>query len=343
MTETMPPVREAIWRSRVHAESLVRFGADKPDVVVLSGDLTSSTEADGFKAAYPDRFFTMGMAEQNMMSVAGGLAREGLTPFVHTFAVFMYRRALDQIEMSIAYPNLPVKIVGFLPGITTPGGVSHQAINDLAVLRSVPNMTVLECGDAADVESILDVAYGVDGPVYLRMLRGSMPELFDGPMLLGQARQLGPVGDVLLLTSGICTGEGMRAVEALRAVGVEVGHLHISTLKPFDDPRVLDALSANALGVVTAENHTIIGGLGSAVAELMAENGIGRKLVRLGLQDTYAHGASEAYLVREYGLGAQAIADAIGGLAGAERVDVGDDMGDASAGAIVRDTPDEDL
>ena len=165
--------------SRVHAQNLVRFGREHPDVVVLSADLTSSTEAEDFKNACPDRFYSMGMAEQNMMSVAGGLAREGLVPLVHDFAVFMYRRALDQIEMSIAYPNLPVKMLGFLPGLTTPGGVSHQAINDLAVMTALPNVAVLECADATDVESVLAIAYAIDGPVYVRMLRershGSSP------------------------------------------------------------------------------------------------------------------------------------------------------------------------
>lgn len=163
-----------ILESKVHERNLVKWAADKPEVVVFSADLTSSTEIALFKETYPDRFYSFGMTEQNMMSAAGGMAREGFTPFVHTFAVFMYRRALDQIEMSIAYPNLRVRIFGFLPGITTPGGATHQAINDIGVLRTVPNMTILETGDATEVESVLDVAQSVDGPVYVRQLRGSL-------------------------------------------------------------------------------------------------------------------------------------------------------------------------
>lgn len=300
--------------SRVHARSLVEFASRHDDVVVLSGDLTSSTEADDFNAAYPDRFLSMGMAEQNMMSVAGGLARQGLRPFVHTFAVFMYRRALDQIEMSIAYADLPVVMVGFLPGITTPGGVSHQAINDVAILRSVPNMRILECGDAADVESVLDVAYAQDGPVYVRMIRGAIPRLFDTPMEFGRARVLAEGDEVLVLSSGICTEPAIDAVAALRARGVAVGHLHISTLKPFTDPVVIDRLS-RARRVVTVENHTTTGGLGSAVAELMAEHGVGSPLLRLGLQDTYAFGSSKDYLMRHFGLDSTGILESVAAFA----------------------------
>ena len=130
--------------TRVHANSIEAWGESNPDALVLSGDLTTSCEIDGFRDKFPDRFLSMGLAEQNMMSFAAGLAREGFIPHVHTFAVFMYRRALDQIEMSIAYPNLPVKLFGFLPGVTTPGGASHQAINDIAVIRSLPNFTMLD-------------------------------------------------------------------------------------------------------------------------------------------------------------------------------------------------------
>ncbi len=150
--------------SRVHAKNLVKWAADKPKVLVLSADLTSSTEIDLFRDTYPDRFLSMGIAEQNMLSFAAGLAREGFIPFVHTFAVFIYRRAYDQIAMSVAYPNLPVRMIGFLPGITTPGGATHQAIEDIAIMRALPNMTVLECGDATEVESVLDVIEKINGP-----------------------------------------------------------------------------------------------------------------------------------------------------------------------------------
>ncbi len=279
----------------------------------------------------------MGMAEQNMMGFAAGLAREGFFPYVHTFAVFIYRRPFDQVAMSIAYPNLPVRLIGFLPGITTPGGVTHQAIDDVALMRALPNMTVLECGDATDVESVLDVAQAVNGPVYVRMLRGEVPRLFDraDPMRLGQARVLpapatkgvvdtsrtgrpGSEGsDVTILSSGICTEEAMRATAALSACGVGLRHLHISTHKPFADPAVSEACASARQGVITMENHTVIGGLGSAVAEMMAEAGLGKRLIRIGLKDKYAHGASRAYLMKKYGLDATALVRAVEQLIGA--------------------------
>jgi transketolase len=203
--------------SRVHASNLVTWSSDKPEVLVLSADLSSSTEIDLFKSAYPDRFISCGIAEQNMLSVAGGLAREGFIPMVHTFAVFIYRRAYDQVAMSVAYPNLPVKIFGFLPGLTTPGGATHQAIEDISLMRSLPNMTVLECGDATDTESVLDLAYRINGPVYVRMLRGEIPRLFrkEEIMSLDEPRIVRNGKDILIVSSGICTAETMKAAAFL--------------------------------------------------------------------------------------------------------------------------------
>lgn len=302
--------------TRVHAKNLVEWAREKPNIVVLSADLTSSTEIDLFKNAYPKRFFSMGIAEQNMLSFAGGLAREGLIPLIHTFAVFIYRRAYDQIAMSVAYPNLPVKMFGFLPGIMTPGGATHQAIEDISVMRSLPNMTILECGDATDVESVLDVATAVNGPVYVRILRGEIPRLFAAsePMQLGKSRIISEGDDLVLLSSGICTEEAVRATQALTKKGVSIQHMHISTLKPFNDDTVLEAIANSRYGVITMENHSIIGGLGTIIAERMAEEGLGKKLVRIGLRDTFVHGASKQYLMKEYGLDAMAL------IAEAERV-----------------------
>lgn len=297
--------------ARVHERNLVKWAADKPEVVVFSADLTNSTEIGLFKETYPDRFYSFGMTEQNMMSAAGGMAREGFTPFVHTFAVFMYRRALDQIEMSIAYPNLRVRIFGFLPGITTPGGASHQAINDIGILRTVPNMTILETGDATEVESVLDVAQSIDGPVYVRQLRGQIPRLFKEPMKFGKSRTLSKGSDITLLTSGIMTEEASKVTKVLRENGISITHLHISTHKPFVDDTVLDAIDKAKYGVITMENHTIFGGLGSSVAELMAENGIGKRLVRIGLRDTYAHGGSKEYLMKYYRIDAMSLVKAV--------------------------------
>jgi len=299
--------------ARPHQQNFIDWAADKPEVIVLSADLTNSCEVGRWRDTYPDRFFSMGMAEQNMMGFAAGLAREGFEPWLHTFSVFLYRRPLDQLQMSIAYPALKVRLVGFLPGIMTPGGVTHQAIDDIAVLRAIPNMTILETGDATEVETVLDVAHSINGPVYIRMLRGEVPRLFpkEEALIFNRARRLMEGDDILVITSGICTEEAMRVLPAIQERGIGIAHLHISTHKPFDDPSVLAALRNAKKGIFTLENHTVIGGLGSAVAEMMATNGIGIPLTRLGLQDTYAHGASQKFLMKEYGLDAHALVSAI--------------------------------
>jgi transketolase len=304
--------------SRVHAKNLIKWAADKPNVLVLSADLTSSTEIDLFRDTYPDRFLSMGIAEQNMLSWASGLAREGFVPFVHTFAVFIYRRAYDQIAMSVAYSNLPVRMIGFLPGITTPGGATHQAIEDVAVMRALPNMTILECGDATEVETVLNVIEAINGPVYVRMLRGEVPRLFARPMEFGKARVLAEGMDLTVLSSGIMTEEAMRAVQILQKRGVSVQHMHISTLKPFKDESVMEAVAKSRFGAITMENHTIVGGLGSIIAEQMAERGMSKKLVRIGLPDTFAHGASKNYLMKKYRMDAMALISEVETLMGKE-------------------------
>lgn len=299
--------------TRPHQQNFIDWAKDKPEVLVLSADLTNSCEVGKWRDTYPARFFSMGMAEQNMMGFAAGLAREGFEPWLHTFSVFLYRRPLDQLQMSIAYPALKVRLVGFLPGIMTPGGVTHQAIEDIAILRTIPNMTILEVGDATEAQSVLDVAHAVDGPVYIRMLRGEVSRIFpvDEPFKLNTARILSTGNDLTLITSGIATEEALRAVPLLQGKGLGITHLHISTHKPFDDPRILAALRSAKHGVITMENHSVIGGLGSAVAEVMAENSISAPLSRIGLQDTYAHGASQKFLMSEYGLDAKALVERV--------------------------------
>jgi transketolase len=304
--------------ARPHQQNFIDWSADKPEVVVLTADLTNSCEVGKWRDTYPDRYFSMGMAEQNMIGVAGGMAREGFEPWLHTFAVFLYRRPLDQLQMSIAYPALKVRLVGFLPGIMTPGGVTHQAIEDLAIMRAIPNMTILEVGDATEAESMLDVAHAIDGPVYIRQLRGEVSRIFpkDEPMEFNKARILSTGKDITLVTSGIMTEEALRAIPLIQAQGVSVQHLHVSTIKPFDDPQVIKAVTSAKKGVITMENHTIVGGVGSAVAELMAEHGANAPLRRIGVRDTYAHGASQKHLMAELGLNANSLVEAVEELLG---------------------------
>jgi len=295
--------------SKPHTHNLAEWAKDRPNVLVLSADLTNSTEIDRFEFDFPSRFISAGIAEQNMLSVAAGLAREGFVPFIHTFAVFIYRRAFDQLAMSIAYSNLPVKMFGFLPGITTPGGATHQATDDIALVRSLPNMTIFEPGDATDIETILDPVMEVNGPVYIRMLRGDVPRLFDKkePFKKGVSRLLSRGTDFTVFSTGICTEEAIKAIKVLKSKGLSIEHYHVSTLKPFNAKQVMDSIAASKYGVITMENHTVMGGLGTIISEAMAEAGSGKKIYKLGLQDIFGHGAGKKYLMREYGFDALAL------------------------------------
>lgn len=302
--------------TRPYARAFEEYAVRHPEVLCLSADLTSSCEIDGFRDRHPGQFLSLGMAEQNMMSFAGGLGLAGFRPFLHSFGVFLYRRPYDQLIASVAYPRRPVRLMGFLPGITTPGGMTHQAIEDVAVMRAIPNMTVLDCGDATEVESVVEAADAIDGPVYCRILRGEVPRLFDTPLAVGRMRVLAEGRDVLIVTAGIATEEAMRATAALARAGVSIRHLHVSTLKPFDAATVVGHAESVHDGVVTLENHVTTGGLGSAVAEALAEAGLARRLIRLGLDDTFAHGGSRPYLMRHYGLDAIALVAAVERLTG---------------------------
>lgn len=302
--------------NRPYAKAFEKFAAGKPEILCLSADLTSSCEVDGFRDKYPDQFLSLGMAEQNMMSFAGGLGLAGFRPFIHTFGVFMYRRPYDQLMASVAYPRRKVRLMGFLPGITTPGGMTHQAIEDISVMRSIPNMTILETGDATEVESICEAADSIDGPVWCRVLRGAVPRLFSTPIKVGEMRVLSEGSDILVVTAGITTEEALRARSALNSAGLSIRHLHLHTIKPFDAKALLDHIGSVKHGVITLENHVTEGGIGSLVAETMADAGVGKRLIRLGLKDTYAHGGSKPYLMRYYGLDALALVRGIEDLMG---------------------------
>lgn len=302
--------------ARPYAAAFEAHALAHPEVLCLSADLTSSCEIDGFRDRHPQRFLSLGMAEQNLMSFAGGLGLAGFRPFIHSFGVFLYRRPYDQLIASVAYPRRAVRLMGFLPGLTTPGGMTHQAIEDIAVMRSIPNMTILESGDATEVESLCAAADSIDGPVYCRVLRGLVPRLFATPLRVGQMRLLSEGTDVLVVSAGIATEEALRARAALMHAGLSIRHLHLHTIKPFDAQALLDQVACVKHGVITLENHVTEGGIGSLCAEILADHGVGKRLIRLGLRDTFAHGGSRPYLLRYYGLNAMALVGAVENLLG---------------------------
>ncbi len=299
--------------TKPYGRALVDLARRRDDVLCLSGDLTRQCEVDLFQAELPERFIHAGMAEANMMGMAGALARCGHIPFVHTFGVFATRRPFDQIANAIAYPGLPVRIIGFMPGVSTPGGPSHQATDDVALMRALPNMTVVDVADAVEVRQVVTAIVDVPGPVYVRLKRGDIPVIFDeGHVLrLGRAEVLVPGNDVALFASGMMLAAALAAARALGERGVCVSVINVATIKPLDTATVQGAV-AEARIVVTAENHSVIGGLGSAVAETIAEAGLGRPLRRIGLRDTFAEGSlTSPYLFDKYGLSTRTLIETI--------------------------------
>ena len=415
-----PPYRTVL---KPYGHALVELARQRPEIVCLTGDLTRQCEIDLFQAAFPERFIHAGMAEANMIGVAGALARSGLIPFVHTFGVFATRRPFDQIVNAVAYPGLPVRIVGFMPGVSSPGGPSHQAIEDVALMRALPGMTVVDVADATETAQVVAAIADLPGPAYLRLKRGEIPVIFpeDHRLSLGHAQVLAdgrdetgfargttgggvtagggvtrggaeteggavtsgggvtrggaqtagrgvtrggaqtgggaetaggavteggavtrgggvtaggaetagrggigvwaastpdaagqlrapvavPGSDVALLVSGMMLAPALAAARVLRAAGIATVVLNIPVIKPLDTATVLE-VAAGTQTVITAENHSIIGGLGSAVAEVLAESALPSPLHRIGLADTFAEGArTPAYLFQRYGLSTQ--------------------------------------
>lgn len=300
-----------------YGTALLDLALRRDDIVCLGGDLTRQTETDMFRDRIPDRFFNAGMAEANLVGMAAGLARSGLKPFVNTFGVFATRRPYDQVAMSVAYPNLPVRLVGFMPGLSSPGGPSHQAIDDVALMRTLPNMTVVDVADAGEVSAVVETIVDVEGPVYLRLKRGEIPKIFDDSYSLNltEATVIKPGEEVAVIASGMMLAPAIKAVEVAAEHGVGSSLVYVPVIKPLDAEGVLGAIG-EARGVVTAENHSVIGGLGSAVAEVMAEAGAGVPLRRVGIQDVYATAGTRPYLFREFGLSSRRLVEEIWDLTG---------------------------
>ncbi len=286
-----------------YGKVLVALGAENKDIVVLDADLSKSTKTADFAKAFPERFFDMGVAEANMTGIAAGLAAAGKLPFCSTFAVFATGRAYDQIRNSIAYPKLNVKIVATHAGITVgEDGASHQAIEDVALMRVVPNMTVIVPADATETEKAVRAAVDYHGPVYIRLGRMALPVLFDQsyPFQIGRAVVLREGRDLTLIANGIMVAEALIAAEELEARGIQAGVFNMATVKPIDREAIIAAARASG-AIVTAEEHSIIGGLGSAVAEVLAEE-CPVPLVRVGIQDTFGESGHPDELLPKYGL-----------------------------------------
>ncbi len=294
-----------------YKQALIALGKANPKVVVLGADLGVSTEIDGFKAEFPDRFFNVGAAEQNEIGIAAGLAFEGDIPFVHSFGVFLTRRAYEQVCVQVAMHRANVKLVGVIPGLTSRLGPTHQAIDDLALMRTLPSMTVIDPADATEITQLVPAIAEYDGPVYVRMMRREVPVLFDPQAYkfeIGKAVQLAGGKDVLLVTTGMMLSNTLKAAKALEDQGIQASVLHCPTVKPLDSQAILD-LAATCKAVVTVENHLTAGGLGSAVAELLGDQ-LPMPLKRVGVADTFAAPGSPEYLFERYGLDAASIVNA---------------------------------
>ena len=296
---------------RSYGDALVEASLKDSRIVALCADLVPPTETDKFRDELPDRFINTGIAEANMIGMAGGMARSGEIPFCHSFCAFITKRVLDQITMQAAYPNLPVKIVGFLPGIATLLGVSHQAIEDVAIMRAVPNMAIFEPSGPEYHAAMVKMALEWDGPVYLRMKRpDTTPDDFTPQSLeIGKGVIQRDGGDITIISAGICVPEALQAAQALAKDGVEARVVDMASLKPIDEDLIIE--SAQKTGaILTVENHSIIGGLGSAVAETLMEAGIGLPFQRVGIQDQFCEGGTTPYLMQKFGLDKQGIISA---------------------------------
>jgi transketolase len=301
----------------VFGETLVALGWTNPDVVVLDADLANSTKADKFAMAYPDRFLQMGIAEQNFVGVAVGLASVGFVPWLSTFTVFFTHRAIDPIRMLVAQTHANVKIgaaySGLLTGLT---GKTHQDVEDIAIMRAMPEMTVLAPADAIEGEAIIRWATEFKGPVYLRLARDASPNVFDETysFVLGKTITLKEGSDVLMISTGPQSVRCLQAAELLQNQGVSAGVLHVPSIKPVNKEEIISA-SEKAKLVVTVEEHTIYGGLGGLVAEILSEASP-RKVVRFGIEDRWGESAPNDYLLDLFQMSAPRLSERVKKLVG---------------------------
>lgn len=295
--------------------ALAALARDRPEIVGLTADLGKYTDILPFRDAFPERFFNVGMAEQNLIAVAAGLARTGRIAYATTYGVFATRRAYDFIAIACAHSAVNVKIFAGLPGLTTGYGGTHQAIEDLALMRMIPGLVVIDPCDATETAQVTAAAADHPGPVYVRLLRGSVPVVLDPKAYrfeIGRAKILRQGCDVGIVSTGFITERALKAADMLAAHSVDVGILHVPTIKPFDAEAVA-GFAASVDRVVTAENHVVSGGLGSLVAEALFDRGVSKKLQRIGLPDRFIECGSVPHLQDRYGLTSERLVEAIRG------------------------------
>ena len=301
-------------RAAPFGKALVELAANRPEIVGMTADLAKYTDLHLFAQAYPDRFFQMGMAEQLLMAAAGGMAKEGFIPFATTYAVFATRRAYDFIHQVIAEENLNVKIACALPGLTTGYGPSHQATDDIAMLRAIPGLTIIDPCDALDIEQAVPAMAAHKGPVYLRLLRGQVPLVLDEygyKFELGKAKLLRDGRDVLNITSGIMTMRALEVASQMQGGSADIGVLHVPTIKPLDEETILREAARSGRMVIVAENHSRIGGLGEAVATLLLSRGVTPVFRQIALPDAFLDAGALPTLHDRYGISTAVMVESI--------------------------------
>ncbi len=292
-----------------YGDALVKLGEQHEDIVVLDADLAAATQTKKFKAAFPERFIDCGIAEGNMISVAAGIASTGKVPFASTFAMFAAGRAFEQVRNSIGYPGANVKICATHGGISVgEDGASHQCNEDFGLMRLIPGMTVICPSDAVEAEAALTAAYEHQGPVYLRFGRLAVP-VYNDPdnyqFEIGKSISLREGSDVTIIATGLEVYESLQAAEMLEDAGISAGVINMHTLKPLDEEAVIRAAEKTGK-IVTVEEHTVIGGLGSAVSAVVAEKAPA-KVCRIGIQDVFGESGPAQDLLHKYGLDAEGI------------------------------------
>jgi transketolase len=296
--------------------ALVGLARSRPEIVGMTADLAKYTDLHIFAKEYPDRFYQMGMAEQLLMLSAAGMAHEGFVPFVTTYAAFASRRTFDFISQGIAEEGLSVKICCALPGLTTGYGPSHQATEDIATFRGMPDLTIVDPCDALDIEQAVPAIAAHDGPVYMWLMRGNVPlvlDEYDYSFELGKAKLIRDGADALVISSGFMTMRALETAKLLEADRVKVAVLHVPTIKPLDEATILAEARRNGRLVVVAENHSIIGGLGEATAAAMLRAGVTPRFRQVALPDEFLDAGALPTLHDRYGISAEAMARSIKG------------------------------